>query len=106
MFFKLKIAKNNAVCLFWNFRSPESVEALKLLISKMSEQQSSMEVDGSNKASQPSTSAAPATQTIMAGAGTAGSVTVSLHPLVIMNVSCEIFTKRVLVKGVRLKRVK
>ena len=83
----------------WNFRSPESVDVLKVLIlrksSKMSEQQSSMEVD---KASQPSEAAAPATQTIMAGAGTAGSVTVSLHPLVIMNVSCEIFMKRVLVK--------
>ena len=53
-----------------------------------------MEVDGSNKASQPSTSSAPASQTIMTGAGTAGSVTCSLHPLVIMNVSCDLLKKK------------
>jgi len=50
--------------------------------------QSSMEVDGAGKSTQTSSENEAATpQGIMAGVGTAGSVTVSLHPLVIMNIS-------------------
>ena len=49
-------------------------------------EQSSMEVDGSGKAVEEPQNPS-GSQTIMAGVGTAGSVTVSLHPLVIMNIS-------------------
>ena len=49
-------------------------------------EQSSMEVDVSGKAVEEPQNPS-GSQTIMAGVGTAGSVTVSLHPLVIMNIS-------------------
>ena len=50
--------------------------------------QSSMEVDGAGKSIQtPAENEPTSYQGIMAGVGTAGSVTVSLHPLVIMNIS-------------------